>query len=237
MFKKKKNALYNLFILLLVSLYGCMLPTRLGKVKKINTNQIKIGDSITMIPVSFTYFNYLHSSYRRWRPDKDDLAYENLWDSVQYSVLQEYFSVRRIDIGPKDSLFKFRPFNFKLLLGGPYQTLSNLNDYNLSLFTWNIRAGRTEKAFEFLPDTVHKISLEMPVVIFTNDFFFYGSTFQAGYATGGTGLMFIPDCLMAIVFKNKIIYYRNFSKRYSFKRFEKDEHFKAKVTRKLFDKF
>jgi hypothetical protein len=208
----------------------------LGKVKKITSEKIAKGDSVYMIPVSFTYDNYLHSSYRRWRPDKDDLANEHIWDSVQHSVLKEYFSVERIDIGPKDSLFKFRPFKFKILLGGPETTLSNLNDYNIAKFTWNIRAGKMEQGFEFLPETIKKLSQERPVAIFTSNFFFYGVSFQAGYAQGSTGLQVIPDCLLVILSKGEVLYYRNYRKRYGYEKFERRRESKEKFTRKLFDK-
>jgi len=97
-------------------LISCFVPKRVGKVKKITTENISKNDSVFMIPVSYTYKNYLYNSYRRWRPDPDDLAYEKAWGSLQYGVLQAYFKVDRIDTGPEDSLFRKRPFKFKILL-------------------------------------------------------------------------------------------------------------------------
>jgi len=223
-------------LLVCFSLVSCFIPNRVGKVKKITTKIISKNDSVFMIPVSYTYHNYLYSSYRRWRPDPDDLAYEKAWDSLQNGVLQEYFKVERIDTGPKDSLFKFRPFKFRILLGGTEDALSNLVDYNISQFTWNIRAARTDSGFSFLPDTLGKLSFQKPVVIFTNDFYFYGANYQAGFAQGGTGIQMLAHFLIVIVSKGKIAYYRNYRNSFSFDRLERKPHLKEKVVHKLFDK-
>jgi len=228
-----RNILLFLVIAFLVS---CLVPKRVGKIKKVTTENISKNDSVYMIPASYTYHNYLYSSYRRWRPDPDDLAYEKAWDSLQNGVLQEYFKVERIDTGPKDSLFKFRPFKFRILLGGTEDALSNLVDYNLSQFTWNIHAGKTDLANDHLPDTLRKLSFQKPVVIFTNDFYFYGANFQAGFAQGGTGIQMLAHFLIAIVSKGEIAYYRNYRNSFSFDRLERKPHLKEKIVHKLFDK-
>jgi hypothetical protein len=228
----------RIVIMIIFSLFlkSCFLPNRVGKVKKIITEHITKHDSVFMIPVSYTYHNYLYSSYRRWRPDSDDLAYEKAWDNLQYGILQEYFKVERIETGPKDSLFKFRPFKFRILLGGTEDALSNLVDYNISQFTWNIRAGRTDTAFSFLPDTLLILSFQKPVVIFTNDFYFFGANFQAGFAQGDTGIQMLAHFLIVILSKGKITYYRNYRNSYSFNRLERKPHLKEKIVHKLFDK-
>jgi hypothetical protein len=223
-------------LLVCFSLVSCFIPNRVGKVKKITTENISKNDIVFMIPVSYTYKNYLYNSYRRWRPDPDDLAYEKVWDSLQYGILQEYFKVERIDTGPKDSLFRKRPFKFRILLGGTEYARSNLVDYNISQFTWNIRAGKPDTGFNYLPDTLGKLSYQKPVVIFTNDFYFYGANFQAGFAQGGTGIRVLLDFLVVILSQGKVAYYRNFSTSYSFDRLERKPHLKEKIVHKLFDK-
>jgi hypothetical protein len=228
-----RNILLFLVIAFLVS---CLVPKRVGKIKKVTTENISKNDSVYMIPASYTYFNYLYSSYRRWRPDPDDLAYEFRWDSLQHDVLQQYFQVERIETGPKDSLFRFRPFKFKILLGGPEKTLSNLVDYNISQFTWNIRTSRFDTAFGYLPDTLRNLSYKKPVVIFTNNFFFFGNNFQAGFAQGGTGIRAILDFLIVILSKGKIVYFRSYYNDYSYDRLERKPHLKEKIVHKLFDK-
>jgi hypothetical protein len=215
---------------------ACWVPKRVGKVKKITTENISKNDSVFMIPVSFTYKNYLYNSYRRWRPDPDDLAYERAWDSLQYGILQKYFKVERMDTGPKDSLFRKRPFKFKILLGGTEYARSNLVDYNISQFTWNIRAAKPDTGFAFLPDTLYMLSYQKPVVIFTNDFYFYGANFQAGFAQGGTGIQILAHFLVVILSKGEIAYYRNYRNSYSFARLERKPHIKEKIVHKLFDK-
>jgi hypothetical protein len=155
---------------------------------------------------------------------------------LQNGVLQEYFKVERIETGPKDSLFSKRPFKFKILLGGTEYARSNLVDYNISQFTWNIRAGRNDSAFNFLPDTLRKLSFQKPVVIFTDYFYFYGANFQAGFAQGGTGLRVLLVFTVAILSKGKVSYYRNYKNSYSYNRLERKPHLKEKIVHKLFDK-
>jgi hypothetical protein len=227
----------NIVLFFLFSLIiSCWVPKRVGKVKKVTTENITKNDSVFMIPVSYTYFNYLYSSYRRWRPDPDDLAYEYKWDKLQHEVLQQYFPVERIDTGPKDSLFRFRPFKFKVLLGGTEKSLSSLVDHNISQFTWNIRAGKPDTGFRYLPDTIKKLSFQKPVVILTNRFYFFGGNFQAGFAQGGTGIRTILDFHVIILSKGEIVYFRNYSNDYSYDRLERKPHLKEKIVHKLFDK-
>jgi len=217
-------------------LVSCFVPKRVGKVKKVTTENISKHDSVFMIPVSYTYHTYLHSSYRRWRPDSNDLAYEYRWDKLQHDVLQQYFPVIRINTGPKDSLFRFRPFKFKILLGGTEASLSSLVDYNISQFSWNIRAARPDTGFRYLPDSIKKLSFQKPVVIFTNNFYFYGANFQAGFAQGGTGIQMLAHFLIVILSKGEVVYYRNYRNSYSYDRLERKPHLKAKIVHKLFDK-
>lgn len=222
--------------LLLSLLASCWVPKRLGKVKKITTENITKYDSVFMFPVAFTYRSYLNNSYRHGEPDANDLAYEKHWDSIQYDILQKHFQVERVDIGPKDDVFRKRPFKFRVLLGGTEFARSNWVDYNLSLFTWNVRAGKMDKAYTSLFDTLQKLSFIKPLVIITNRFYFFYVNFQAGFAEGGTGIRNILDFHIVILSKGEIIYYRNYSNDYSHHRLERKPHLKEKIAHKLFDK-
>lgn len=232
------NKLFFIFSigLVLSSLASCMVPKPVGKVKKITTGQIAKGNSVFMLPVAFTYKNYLYSNYQYGGPNDKDLAYEKQWDSIQYRILQKYFAVQRIDIGPRDDVIRRRPFKFKISLGGTEDAVSNWVDYNLSLFTWNIRAGNTDSAYTFLFDTLQKLSFIKPLVIITNDFYFFSANFVAGFARGGTGVQMLAHFLIVILSKGEIVYYRNYRNGYTHRRLESNPKLKEKIVHKLFDK-
>jgi hypothetical protein len=227
-----------LFIVCIAASLASCVPTRVGKVKLVNTGELKKGDSVLVVLPFYTYATESNSfSLSKWDgPTEQMTAFENRWDSVQLSVVSRYFKPKVFEYGYRHAYWGVRPFRFKVLLGGTEEVKSDTASWQLSNFTWNLRAGDTKKAFEFLPDTLLQLSYNKPVVIFTNDFFFFERSFQAGFASGTTGLNVIPNCVITILINGEPSYVRSYRKNSKAEKLLNNSRRVENVNLKLFDK-
>ena len=227
---------YISIFLLFITISSChIVQRRSGKVKYINTGEVLKGDSMLLVPLNFSWNIYLvRDSARRNFPSKYDFDFTENWEKHQINVLRNYFFVNPLEFGNPDSLYKRRRRDTSLILGYPTLT-SNLVSYKYIQFVHGINGNQLDEAFSFLPDTILKLSDSLPILILTNYYGFFIGQFMAGYAEGSTGLVFSPDMHCAIIKNRKVVYYRNYDKKFSYRRFMRNG-FTEKVTHKLFDK-
>jgi hypothetical protein len=225
-----------LFIAISCSLSAChILQRRSGRVKYINTSHVVKGDSIFLVPSSFLWHKYLRRDSIRWyMPGGEDFKMIKDWETAQTNTIKNFFIISPYFFGSPDSLYKERKLSPHLKSGYP-TALSNLSSYNFMQFMHGVNNNQQDIAFKFIVDSIRELSYSLPVLIVTNHFWFYYAQFIGGYAQGGTGLIFSPGLHVVILKNDKVVYYRNYDKKYSYDRFMK-KGFTEKVTRKLFDK-
>jgi hypothetical protein len=226
-----------LIISFLVLLCTSCISRRLGKTKLINSEVIKKTDSVIFIRPFYSYgiFGNQISGGGGNEKRNEQTQFEFLWDSIQQESVKSIFKAEYKSFGIRGQAYDERPFNFRQVIGIKYMK-ADTSSYLLSRFTWNIRAGKKNEAMQYLPVLLKEMSYDKPVIIITNAFEFYEIEFQAYYASGSTGLNFIPDCLVAIVYKGEIQYYRNYTRRYKFERIQKNPKIIYEMTLNLFDK-
>jgi hypothetical protein len=217
-----------LIISFLVLLCTSCISRRLGKTKLINSEVIKKTDSVIFIRPFYSYgiFGNQISGGGGNEKRNEQTQFEFLWDSIQQESVKSIFKAEYKSFGIRGQAYDERPFNFRQVIGIKYMKAD----------TWNIRAGKKNEAMQYLPVLLKEMSYDKPVIIITNAFEFYEIEFQAYYASGSTGLNFIPDCLVAIVYKGEIQYYRNYTRRYKFERIQKNPKIIYEMTLNLFDK-
>jgi hypothetical protein len=224
--------------LVLISFLGSCLPTRVGKVKSINTGAINRGDSLILVTPTYTYTpfgNYISGS--RWdKPRRRQLDLEQRWDSVQYEVFQKTFRVSKLDLHRDVRTYEMRTFKFRVFLGTSESVKADSTSWLLSKFTWHIRAAQPDSAKRYLPQSIYELSFSSPVVIITNDFDFFEKQFVSGYAVGSTGLQFIPDMICAILKKGEVVYFRSYRKRLQYFKVMEDRNKLIAINEKLLDK-
>jgi hypothetical protein len=106
----------------------------------------------------------------------------------------------------------------------------------MSNFTWNIQAGKIEEAYKFLPDSILALSYRLPLMVLTNDFYFFDIPFRAAYITSSSGLQFVPKSFLILLKEGKIAYFRGYRRSLYYRKIEKNPEFINKFTQKLFDK-
>jgi len=230
---------YYIFILSTLSFaIGSCIPTRLGKVNEISTGEIKKGDSVIYVAPVFAFATFGNSiTGSKWdKPTKLQIDWENTWDSLQRVVTNEYLNAKHHQLAFDRRSYKVRPFKFKVLLGNTTEVKSDSLSWLLSKYTWLIRLGLQDSAKAFLPDSIAALSYTKPVLIISNDFYFYEKSFFSGYAEGSTGLNVIPAMNIAIISKENVIYFRTYRKRFKYMKIKDDPQQIMNIHRKLFDK-
>lgn len=232
------KAIYFLSYLLCILIWSSCIPTRVGKVKLISTDKLIKGESVYFVRPFYTYATFGNSFTCAACTEKTEqqIYFEHVWDSIQYNVANKFFTAKKVIYGKRGEKQEVRPFRFKILLGGPEEINADTTSYMLAKFTWNIRAGKKEEAMKYIPDTLLQLSNSKPVLIITNDFHFYEMEFQSYYASGTTGMNFIPDCLLVVLYKEEIQYFRGFRKRYKLEKVFNNHSIIENITLQIFDK-
>jgi hypothetical protein len=230
-----RNIIIVLFLLVLLD--SC-LPKRVGKVKIINNGTIVRGDSIILLNPFYTYGTFANeiTCCDWYKPSERQVEIERQWDSIQSLVVRKYFSTELLKYGNRNSHYNHRPFVFKFLLGSTEKIESDSISFIMTSLSWNIRAGKIQEAYNFLPDSIVKLSYHLPVVVITNDFYFFDIPFRAAYISSSTGLQFSPEVFIVIIKEGKVVYFRGYRKSLYYKKVEKNPDFIGRFTHKLFDK-
>jgi len=217
---------------------GC-LPTRIGKIKTINTGELKRGDSIIFIGPAYTYdpFGSPISGSIWDKHTSRQKAFEEIWDSAQIESININFDKISQRINRDFETYSIRRFNFKVGLLGKYEKIKGDSiSWLLSKFTWHTRDGKPDSAFKYLPDSIYNLSYTYPIVIITNNFFFFEKGFVSGYAEGSTGLRIVLSLICTVLKNGKIIYYRSYRKAFPYFKIIDDKEKLISINQKLFDK-
>jgi hypothetical protein len=228
----------SIVFLVLISFLGSCLPTRIGRVKAINTGTIRRGDSLILVTPTYTYTpfgNYISGS--KWdKPRKRQLALEQRWDSIQLEVFHNHFKVSQHSLLRDIRTYELRSFKFRVFLGTSESVKADSISWHLSKFTWHTRAAQPDSAIKYLPQSIYELSFSSPVAIVTNDFDFFEKQFVSGYAVGSTGLQFIPDMICAIVKDGEVVYFRSYRKRFQYFKVMDDRNKLIAINEKLLDR-
>jgi hypothetical protein len=227
-----------LFILGLSFLQGCFLPKRIGKVKSINNETVARGDSILFLNPFYTYGTFANeiTCCDWYKPSERQIEIERQWDSIQSLVISKNFSTEILHFGNRNSNYNHRPFVFKFPFGSTEKIESDSISFLMASLSWSIRAGIDEEVYKFIPDSMFKWSINKPIALLTNHFYFFDVPFRAAYASGSTGLQFRPETFLIILKDGEIAYFRGYRRSLKYKKIEKNPEFINKFTQKLFDK-
>jgi hypothetical protein len=226
-----------IFLLITIFLNSCI-NRRSGKVKFINSGVVAQGDSIFLLNPLYTYGTFANevTCCDWYKPSEKQIKIEQQWDSIQSAVINTYFVADFVMFGNRNSNYNQRTFKFIFKNGYKEETESDSISYVVTDFSWSVRDGKFEEAFKFLPDSVIMLSYQKPVAILTNRFRFFDISFRAAYASGTTGLQFVPLTNLIILKEGKIAYFRSYRRAVYYKKIERNPGFIYKFTVKLFDK-
>ena len=216
---------------------GCI-PTRLGKVKLINSGEIRKGDSVLFLSPVYTYdpFGSPISGSIWDKHTSRQKVFEEKWDSAQIQAMHDNFKILKLSTNRDLKTYQIRRFKYKVLIGTSRDMKADSISWLLTKFTWHINANQPDSAFHYLPDSILHLSFAKPTAIITNDLFFYDKDFFSGYARGSTGLQMSVDMRCSILKNGKVIYFRTYGKRYHYFKIIDDKEKLISINQKLFDK-
>ena len=206
-----------LFLMLIMIIPSSCIPTRHGKVKRIITDELQRGDSIL-----------LYRSFMMWEGDgllyeqagwmserKAEQSFESQWDSSFRQVAGNYFRVRHVEYNRTERDYKFRPFQFRVLLGRTETVRSDSLSWLISNALWTIRAGDVPNGLSFIPDSLLKQSYVQPVGLMTTSFRYYDYPTAVQYFDDlSRGHRLEPNSVFLVLKNGKIVFMNNFRKSY-----------------------